>query len=159
MLLHSGRGGSTIPKCCSCSPDFPQSCSALATWLLQKSEEGGPTSTFPEPLQHLLHIDDMEERSRKMAPSWGSLNTLSESYCLQRGKRQGRSISPSDSFLPKKQPQSSFCTGSCITNLACLSTLCQRQHVPGLASPLHGIIVFGDCFHVPSKKYSPQFPC
>lgn len=56
-------------------------------------------------------------RGRRMAPSeaaWTPLKIIV--FELERGRRS--SISPSDPFLPKKHSQSSFCTGSCFTNLA-----------------------------------------
>lgn len=64
-------------------------------------------------------------RGRRMTPFETTWTLSLKVIGFKRERVRGSSISPSDPFLPKKNPQSSFCTGSCTTNLACLSMLCQ----------------------------------
>lgn len=159
MLLYDGRGEAWLPTAGVVLLTAPCS-SALAAWLLQKSVRRSSHEHFPcTSAARPAHRQPEGVKAEKWPPSVATRTPALKAIAF-RGERARRSIVyHSDPFLPNKHPQSSFCIAACVTELAHLPLLGQRQHPSVPASPLHGTIVFGDHFHVSLNKYSLSFPC
>lgn len=162
-LLHDGRGGSMAPYCCSRSPHcpmlLPRPCSGLATWLSQKSVGRSSPKHFPcTSAAPPAHSWPRGTEAGGWPPSAAAWTPRLKAADFKGDRDRRSSLSSSDPFPHNKYPQSSFCIGACITELAHLPLLCQRQHPSGPAPPLQGAVGFGGRFHVPSNKHSLSFP-